>query len=59
MIFIFLLKVALSNICGKKVADSLEQGTENEGEYMISERELLVNRYLRMIPHTLNSFYLS
>jgi hypothetical protein len=53
VVFIFPLKVALSNICGKKVADSLEKGTENEDEYMISERELLVNRYLRVIPHTL------
>lgn len=53
VIFQFLLKFALSNICGKKVADSLEKGTENEDEYMISERELLVNRYLRVIPHAL------
>ncbi|KAF9598081.1 hypothetical protein IFM89_024192 [Coptis chinensis] len=27
------------------VADSLEKGTEHEDEYMISEKELLVNRY--------------
>ncbi|XP_010545459.1 PREDICTED: trafficking protein particle complex subunit 5-like isoform X2 [Tarenaya hassleriana] len=27
-----------------KVADSLEKGTEDEDEYMISEKELLVNR---------------
>lgn len=27
-----------------QVADSLEKGTEHEDEYMISERELLVNR---------------
>ncbi|KAF9662770.1 hypothetical protein SADUNF_Sadunf18G0088800 [Salix dunnii] len=27
-----------------KVADSLEKGTEHEDEYMISEKELLVNR---------------
>jgi hypothetical protein len=26
------------------VADSLEKGTEHEDEYMISEKELLVNR---------------
>ncbi|XP_010545458.1 PREDICTED: trafficking protein particle complex subunit 5-like isoform X1 [Tarenaya hassleriana] len=29
-----------------KVADSLEKGTEDEDEYMISEKELLVNRLL-------------
>ena len=27
-----------------QVADSLEKGTEHEDEYMISEKELLVNR---------------
>ncbi|KAF9607733.1 hypothetical protein IFM89_000080, partial [Coptis chinensis] len=27
------------------VADSLEKGTEHEDEYMISEKELLVNHY--------------
>lgn len=26
------------------MADSLEKGTEHEDEYMISEKELLVNR---------------
>jgi hypothetical protein len=30
--------------CGQ-VADSLEKGTEHEDEYMISEKELLVNRF--------------
>ncbi|XP_019263421.1 PREDICTED: trafficking protein particle complex subunit 5-like [Nicotiana attenuata] len=29
-----------------KVADSLEKGTEHEDEYMISEKELLVNRFV-------------
>lgn len=29
-----------------QVADSLEKGTEHEDEYMISEKELLVNRYV-------------
>jgi len=29
-----------------QVADSLEKGTEHEDEYMISEKELLVNRSL-------------
>lgn len=29
-----------------QVADSLEKGTEHEDEYMISEKELLVNRWL-------------
>jgi hypothetical protein len=28
-----------------QVADSLEKGTEHEDEYMISEKELLVNRF--------------
>ena len=27
------------------MADSLEKGTEHEDEYMISEKELLVNRF--------------
>lgn len=27
-----------------QVADSLEKGTEHEDEYMISEKELLVNK---------------
>jgi hypothetical protein len=29
-----------------QVADSLEKGTEHEDEYMISEKELLVNRFV-------------
>lgn len=29
-----------------KAAESLERGTENEDEYMISDRELLVNRFI-------------
>ena len=29
-----------------QVADSLEKGTEHDDEYMISEKELLVNRFV-------------
>eukprot|EP00252_Welwitschia_mirabilis_P020453 TRINITY_DN5018_c0_g1_i3.p1 TRINITY_DN5018_c0_g1~~TRINITY_DN5018_c0_g1_i3.p1 ORF type:complete len:214 (+),score=42.10 TRINITY_DN5018_c0_g1_i3:328-969(+) len=38
-----------------KVADSLEKGTENEDEYMISERELLVNRFIS-VPKDMGNF---
>ncbi|KAK3009108.1 hypothetical protein RJ639_013138 [Escallonia herrerae] len=31
------------------VADSLEKGTEHEDEYMISEKELLVNRFISIL----------
>ncbi|KAL5228287.1 hypothetical protein ABZP36_016552 [Zizania latifolia] len=31
-----------------KGADSLEKGTEHEDEYMISEKELLVNRFVKL-----------
>lgn len=30
------------------MADSLEKGTEHEDEYMISEKELLVNRFVKL-----------
>lgn len=32
-----------------QVADSLEKGTEHEDEYMISEKELLVNKYVHLL----------
>lgn len=38
-----------------KVADSLEKGTEHEDEYMISERELLVNRFIS-VPKDMGNF---
>ncbi|KAK1293631.1 hypothetical protein QJS10_CPB17g00224 [Acorus calamus] len=38
-----------------KVADSLEKGTENEDEYMISEKELLVNRFIS-VPKDMGTF---
>ncbi|KAI3776626.1 hypothetical protein L1987_46412 [Smallanthus sonchifolius] len=38
-----------------KVADSLEKGTEHEDEYMISEKELLVNRFIS-VPKDMGSF---
>ncbi|XVE71118.1 hypothetical protein DITRI_Ditri10aG0124700 [Diplodiscus trichospermus] len=38
-----------------KVADSLEKGTEHEDEYMISERELLVNKFIS-IPKDMGTF---
>eukprot|EP00850_Spirogloea_muscicola_P010501 SM000062S19887 [mRNA] locus=s62:138655:140841:- [translate_table: standard] len=38
-----------------KVADSLEKSTEHEDEYMISERELLVNRFVS-VPRDMGSF---
>ncbi|KAL0285583.1 UNVERIFIED_CONTAM: Trafficking protein particle complex subunit [Sesamum calycinum] len=37
------------------VADSLEKGTEHEDEYMISEKELLVNRFIS-IPKDMGAF---
>ncbi|RYR63654.1 hypothetical protein Ahy_A04g021434 isoform A [Arachis hypogaea] len=37
------------------VADSLEKGTEHEDEYMISEKELLVNRFIS-IPKDMGTF---
>ncbi|GAB2243907.1 hypothetical protein Droror1_Dr00024035 [Drosera rotundifolia] len=39
----------------EKVADSLEKGTEHEDEYMISEKELLVNRFIS-IPKDMGTF---
>ncbi|PPR98165.1 hypothetical protein GOBAR_AA22487 [Gossypium barbadense] len=39
-----------------KVADSLEKGTEHEDEYMISEKELLVNRFIS-IPKDMGTFH--
>ncbi|KAL8502502.1 hypothetical protein ACS0TY_021589 [Phlomoides rotata] len=36
-----------------KVADSLEKGTEHEDEYMISEKELLVNRFVHLCSNFL------
>ncbi|KAF8393059.1 hypothetical protein HHK36_021300 [Tetracentron sinense] len=36
-------------------ADSLEKGTEHEDEYMISEKELLVNRFIS-IPKDMGTF---
>ncbi|ONK80052.1 uncharacterized protein A4U43_C01F13280, partial [Asparagus officinalis] len=38
-----------------KIADSLEKGTENEDEYMISEKELLINRFIS-IPKDMGMF---
>ncbi|KAL9332580.1 hypothetical protein ACSQ67_002190 [Phaseolus vulgaris] len=38
-----------------KVADSLEKGTEHEDEYMISEKELLVNKFIS-IPKDMGTF---
>ncbi|MBA0657959.1 hypothetical protein Goklo_010211, partial [Gossypium klotzschianum] len=38
-----------------KVADSLEKGTEHEDEYMISEKDLLVNKYIS-IPKDMGTF---
>ncbi|KAH7438572.1 hypothetical protein KP509_04G021000 [Ceratopteris richardii] len=35
--------------------DSLEKGTENEDEYMISEKELLVNRFIS-VPKDMGAF---
>lgn len=32
------------SVCAIQVADSLEKSTEQDDEYMISEKELLVNR---------------
>ncbi|CAI5534250.1 unnamed protein product, partial [Closterium sp. Naga37s-1] len=38
-----------------KVADSLEKSTEHEDEYMISEKELLVNRFIS-VPRDMGAF---
>ncbi|GBG80615.1 hypothetical protein CBR_g31075 [Chara braunii] len=38
-----------------KVADSLEKSTEHEDEYMISEKELLVNRFIS-VPKDMGAF---
>ncbi|KAG0557231.1 hypothetical protein M758_11G107300 [Ceratodon purpureus] len=38
-----------------KVADSLEKGTEHEDEYMISEKELIVNRFVS-VPQGMGGF---
>ncbi|KAK5830186.1 hypothetical protein PVK06_013980 [Gossypium arboreum] len=38
-----------------KVADSLEKGTEHEDEYMISEKDLLVNKFIS-IPRDMGTF---
>ncbi|THF99037.1 hypothetical protein TEA_000653 [Camellia sinensis var. sinensis] len=43
------------NFCRVQVADSLEKGTEHEDEYMISEKELLVNRFIS-IPKDMGTF---
>jgi hypothetical protein len=40
------------------VADSLEKGTEHEDEYMISEKELLVNRFDTMEDFIICFFFL-
>eukprot|EP00002_Diphylleia_rotans_P041197 TRINITY_DN996_c0_g1_i1.p1 TRINITY_DN996_c0_g1~~TRINITY_DN996_c0_g1_i1.p1 ORF type:complete len:191 (-),score=44.54 TRINITY_DN996_c0_g1_i1:353-925(-) len=43
-----------------KPADSLEKSTEKDDEYMISERELLINKYISIsrdiAPHTTSFF---
>ncbi|OEL28435.1 Trafficking protein particle complex subunit 5 [Dichanthelium oligosanthes] len=39
----------------QEVADSLEKGTEHEDEYMISEKELLVNRFIS-VPKDMGAF---
>lgn len=38
-----------------KVADSLEKSTEHEDEYMISEKELLINRFIS-VPRDMGTF---
>jgi hypothetical protein len=38
------------NVSTNQVADSLEKGTEHEDEYMISEKELLVNKFVLFLP---------
>ncbi|KAK8550493.1 hypothetical protein V6N13_119010 [Hibiscus sabdariffa] len=38
-----------------KVADSLEKGTEHEDEYMISEKDLLVNKFIS-VPKDMGTF---
>ncbi|KAE9450909.1 hypothetical protein C3L33_17208, partial [Rhododendron williamsianum] len=45
----------LRHVLKDAVADSLEKGTEHEDEYMISEKELLVNRFIS-IPKDMGTF---
>ncbi|KAI8559558.1 hypothetical protein RHMOL_Rhmol04G0183700 [Rhododendron molle] len=45
----------LPHVLKDAVADSLEKGTEHEDEYMISEKELLVNRFIS-IPKDKGTF---
>ncbi|KOM39139.1 hypothetical protein LR48_Vigan03g252100 [Vigna angularis] len=42
-------------VLDEPVADSLEKGTEHEDEYMISEKELLVNKFIS-IPKDMGTF---
>jgi len=44
------LFIRLMNVSTNQVADSLEKGTEHEDEYMISEKELLVNKFVLFLP---------
>ncbi|QCD98922.1 E3 ubiquitin-protein ligase Topor [Vigna unguiculata] len=41
--------------CSYDLTDSLEKGTEHEDEYMISEKELLVNKFIS-IPKDMGTF---
>eukprot|EP00245_Coleochaete_scutata_P011899 TRINITY_DN4503_c2_g1_i1.p2 TRINITY_DN4503_c2_g1~~TRINITY_DN4503_c2_g1_i1.p2 ORF type:complete len:196 (+),score=36.19 TRINITY_DN4503_c2_g1_i1:249-836(+) len=50
----FVHSVAWKALFGK-VADSLEKSTEHEDEYMISEKELLVNRFIS-VPKDMGAF---
>ena len=38
------------NVSTNQVADSLEKRTEHGDEYMISEKELFVNKYVFFLP---------
>ncbi|KAM7267377.1 hypothetical protein ACFE04_009543 [Oxalis oulophora] len=48
-------KVLFGKASDFHVADSLEKGTEHDDEYMISEQELLVNRFIS-IPKDMGTF---
>jgi hypothetical protein len=44
------LFIRIMNVSTNQVADSLERSTEHEDEYMIGEKELLVNKFVLFLP---------
>ncbi|WVZ08712.1 hypothetical protein V8G54_022058 [Vigna mungo] len=52
---VFYIMISNVSFGNSYVADSLEKGTEHEDEYMISEKELLVNKFIS-IPKDMGTF---